>query len=139
MNGRVTSPAHGLALGMYAFTTVLGLAHITNVADAKALAEYFGPAGSVTWASLMIAGGAWTLFSSIMFQRTKLAGWILREVSGLILIGAVYTIYVGSLIAYYGLLSSPTTKLMGTAIAAGCFVRIIQAVLEIRRNQRTSA
>lgn len=130
---QVTTPSHGVALGVYLLTAVLGLLHLTDLAAAKVLAEWIGTGPANLWAMAMMVGGGLAFIAAVTARPSNIVRNLLLELCGCVAMVGTYLLYLASLLRGYELTNALTTKTMGLAIALGAALRVGQIVRERRR------
>ena len=130
----VTTPSHGVALGIYGLTAALGVFHLTDVAAAAALTDRIGVGAANLWAVVMMAGGGTAFTAAISARPHNIIRNLAAEAAGCAAIAAAFGLYLWSLFAGYpGLTSSMTTKSLCAAVIVGCLIRNVQIIRERRR------
>lgn len=133
---QVTTPSHGIALGIYALTAALGVFHLTDIAAAKALTDRIGVGAANLWAVGMMAGGGTAFTAAVTARPHNIVRDLAAEAIGCAAMGLAFGLYLWSLFSgYSGFTSSMTTKSLSAAVIVGCIIRIVQIIRERNRVQ----
>ncbi|SDD40441.1 hypothetical protein [Auraticoccus monumenti] len=130
---QITSPRHGVALGVYPLCAAIGLWHLTDLATATALIDLVTEHGASVWALALFLAGGFAFITASTAKPTNIRSHLVTEFWACIAIALTLGLYFASLIVGYPLASSLTTKSMVVAIVAGCVWRARQIHRELPR------
>lgn len=135
----LTTPTHGVAVGVYLFVGALAVLQLAGAAEASSLGKMLGSA-TVLWAVGMLSSAFLALASALAALARRVAKTaMVGEAFGCAGIAAALGYYLRSLLVSYPLMSNLFTKSFAVAIIAGCIFRVAQVAIELVRLRRARA
>lgn len=137
---QVTTTTHAFVLAFYAFLTVLGVLHLTNLATHAGMVALYGEVVTTLWALWIVLAGV-TALAAAMGSKFLANPTItlLLEAVGVSGLAATSTIYLSSLWDSLGADAVLSTQVPHWAVVIGGVARIVQIGVESRRITRALA